>query len=103
MSKRQNPLATFRCRLYVAGAAINSAHAVANLQAICRAQLLNRLKFEVELVDVLADPERALEDGVIMTPTLIKLSPLPVRRIVGSLSDTATVLHALGIRAPFVT
>ena len=100
MSKRENPPAIFRCRLYIAGAAINSAHAVANLQAICRAQLSNRLKFEVELVDVFEEPKRALADGVIMTPTLIKLSPLPVRRIVGSLSDTATVLHALGLEAP---
>jgi circadian clock protein KaiB len=50
-------------------------------------------------VDVLREPMRALEDGVLMTPTLMVLSPRPVRRIVGTLSQTDTVLQVLGLKA----
>jgi circadian clock protein KaiB len=82
-------------RLYVAGDALNSAQALANLTALCRAQLPGR--HEIEVVDVFKDPQRALADGIFMTPTLIKLAPSPVRRIVGTLSQTQTVLQALGL------
>ena len=87
------PLFTFR--LYVAGDASNSAQARTNFSAICRAHLLDR--YEVEIVDVFRDPKRALADGIFMTPTLIKLTPAPVRRIVGTLSQVPTVLQALGM------
>lgn len=82
-------------RLYVAGDAQNSAQAIANLAAICRTHLTDR--HEIELVDVFLEPKRALADGILMTPTLIKLTPAPVRRIVGTLSQQAPVLHALGL------
>ena len=83
-------------RLYVAGDALNSAQAIANLTALCRAQLPGR--HEIEVVDVFKDPQRALADGIFMTPTLVKLAPPPpVRRIVGTLSRTQTVLPALGL------
>ena len=82
-------------RLYVAGDAPNSAQAITNLAAICRAHLPDR--HEIELVDVFLEPKRALADGILMTPTLIKLTPAPVRRIVGTLSQLAPVLHALGL------
>ena len=82
-------------RLYVAGDAQNSGEAIANLAAICRAHLPDR--HEIELVDVFLEPKRALADGILMTPTLIKLTPAPVRRIVGTLSQLAPVLHALGL------
>lgn len=85
----------FKFRLYVAGDTQNSAHAIANLNAICGMSLAGRYKTEV--VDVFHDPRRALADGIFMTPTLIKLSPAPVRRIVGTLTDTKTVLQALGL------
>lgn len=85
----------FKFRLYVAGDALNSAQARANLAALCRTQLAGR--HEIEVVDVFREPKRALEDGIFMTPTLIKLAPLPVRRIVGTLSQTQIVLQALGL------
>jgi circadian clock protein KaiB len=87
--------ATFRFRLYVAGDAQNSAQAFANLTALCRAHLPDR--YELEVVDVFREPKRALEDGIFMTPTLVKLAPSPVRRIVGTLSQTQPLLHALGL------
>lgn len=85
----------FRFRLYVADDALNSAQAQANLMALCRTYLAER--YEIDLVDVFKEPQRALIDGVFMTPTLIRLAPLPVRRIVGTLSQTDVVLRALDV------
>ena len=85
----------FKFRLYIAGDALNSAQAVANLTALCLAHLPDR--HEIEVVDVFREPKRALADAVFMTPTLVKLAPLPERTIVGTLSQTQTVLQALGL------
>jgi circadian clock protein KaiB len=94
MSRR----ALFKFRLYVAGDAQNSAQAVTNLNALCRAHLLDR--HDIEVVNVFREPKRALADGIYMTPTLVKLAPSPApRRIVGTLSQTQPVLQALGLEA----
>jgi circadian clock protein KaiB len=85
----------FRFRLYIADNTQNSAQAIANLTALCRTYLPGR--HEVEVVDVLREPKRALADGILMTPTLVRLAPLPVVRIVGTLSDPQPLLHALGL------
>jgi circadian clock protein KaiB len=82
-------------RLYIADSAPNSERAIANLAAICKQYLGD--KFELEIIDVLEYPERALADGILVTPSLTRLSPAPSRKIVGNLSDTNSVLHALGI------
>lgn len=84
-------------RLYIAGEAVNSAQALANLQALCRAHLAGRHRIEV--VDVFCEPGRALADGIFMTPTLLRLAPLPLRKIVGTLSDTSTLMQALDLPA----
>jgi circadian clock protein KaiB len=84
-----------RFRLYVVKDTQNSVQALANLTAICRAHLPNR--YEIEVVDLFKEPQRALADDVLMTPTLIILSMHPVRRIVGTLSDTEPLLQALGL------
>ena len=85
----------FKFRLYVAGDAPNSAQARANLHALCRAYLADW--HDIEIVDVLREPKRALGDRILMTPTLVKLSPSPAQRIVGTLSQTQPVLQALGL------
>lgn len=87
--------ALFKFRLYVAGDALNSAQALANLNALCRDHLVGR--HEIEVIDVFQEPERALADAIYLTPTLVKLAPLPMQTIVGTLSHTNTVLHALGL------
>ncbi len=84
-----------RFRLYVAGNALNSAQARANLSALCRNHLADR--HEIEVVDVYKEPKRALSDGIFLTPTLVRLSPAPVRRIVGTLSQLQPLLEALGL------
>ena len=82
-------------RLYVANETPNSARAVANLQSICQKHLPGHCK--IEMVDILQEPLRALSEEVLVTPTLVRLSPLPVRKILGDLSDRAAVLLALGL------
>ena len=84
-------------RLYIAGAAPNSVQAIANLEAICREHLKGGHKLEV--VDVLEHPRRAMADGVLVTPSLAKLFPLPAANVVGNLSDRAKVLSALGLKS----
>jgi circadian clock protein KaiB len=86
----------FRFRLYIADGTLNSGQAIANLRAICNRYLAGRHK--IELVDVFKEPDRAMEDRIFMTPTLVKLTPEPVERIVGTLSQTSLVLRALGLQ-----
>lgn len=84
-------------RLYVAGDAQNSVQALANLNALCRDHLAGQ--YTIEVVDVLREPKRALANSVFMTPTLVRFEPGPVRRIVGTLSETRTVLQVLGLES----
>jgi circadian clock protein KaiB len=83
-------------RLYVVSNAPNSLLAIANLAAICKEFLQGR--FKLEIVDVLKEPLRALADGIVVTPSLAKLSPSPATNIVGNLSDKSSVMRSLGIR-----
>jgi circadian clock protein KaiB len=83
--------------LYVAGKAPNSVKAIANLEAICRRHLKDGYKLEI--VDVCEHPLRALAEGVLVTPSLAKMSPSPASMVIGNLSDTGSVLAALGLRA----
>jgi circadian clock protein KaiB len=85
----------FKFRLYVSGDSSNSMQAIANLNAICVAYLKGHQ--DTEVIDVFLEPKRAVADGIFMTPTLIRLMPQPVRRIVGTLSNTQAVLDALGL------
>ena len=82
-------------RLYIANNAPNSVRAVANLAAICKEYMKDR--FRLEVIDVLEFPLRALSDGILVTPSLTKVSPLPAAKIVGNLSDKNSVLQALGL------
>lgn len=82
-------------RLYVAGNAPNSAQAVANLEAICQEHLNDA--HDLEIIDVLDNPQSAMAAGILVTPTLCKLDPLPATQVVGNLSDKPRVLLALGI------
>lgn len=82
-------------RLYVAGDGPNSAAARANLRRLLAS--CDPATYTLEIVDCLRQPMRALQEGVLVTPTLCRLSPAPARTIVGSLSDSARVLEALGL------
>ena len=84
-------------RLYVTGDAPNSLQAIANLTQLCETHLPDR--HEIEIVDVLKDPKRALTEAIYMTPTLVTDSPYPGHRIVGILSNTEPILQILGLGA----
>ena len=81
--------------LYITDSGPNSVRAVANLEAICKEHLKDN--FRLEIIDVLEYPLRALADGIVVTPSLAKLSPSPTATVVGNLSDKSGVLRALGI------
>ncbi|HUR58107.1 MAG TPA: circadian clock KaiB family protein [Opitutaceae bacterium] len=83
-------------RLYVAGQLPGSAEAEAMLRTLCAEQATKPPKLEV--VDLLQQPDRALQDGIMVTPTLVRLTPKPEVRILGFLSDLARVRSALGLR-----
>jgi circadian clock protein KaiB len=82
-------------RLYVAGESPNSVQARLNLRAALDASLQTEVNLEV--VDVLVHPERGLKDGILVTPTLIRLIPAPERRVIGNLRDRDALLAGLGI------
>ncbi|MBK8025484.1 MAG: circadian clock KaiB family protein [Chloroflexi bacterium] len=82
-------------RLYIAGGAPNSLRAQTNLRSLCAKYLPDR--HQIEVVDVLADPHRALNDRILVTPTLVKVSPLPGWQMAGDLSATDTILNLLGL------
>ncbi len=86
--------AKYKFRLYVSGDSPNSVQAQVNLIALCKTHLADR--YEIEVVDVRKEPMVALNETILMTPTLVKLSPAPVRKIVGSLSQMQAVLDIIG-------
>jgi circadian clock protein KaiB len=81
-------------RLYIAGNAPNSLIAIANVKAICDTHFA--ASHQLEVIDLTKEPLRGLADGIIVTPMLVKLSPAPVQRVIGNLSDTKEVLLMLG-------
>jgi circadian clock protein KaiB len=93
MAKVRTTRAGLVLRLYVAGDAPNSLMAIANIKAICDAHFAARHRLEI--VDMLKHPRRAMADGIIVTPTLLKLSPLPAQRVIGNLGDTTHLLLTL--------
>jgi circadian clock protein KaiB len=87
--------AVLKLRLYVAGMSPNSVRALTNLHALC-GERLDDDDWQLEVVDVFTDPMRAVEDKILVTPTLLRLTP-PVVQIVGDLSQRETVLAALDL------
>ena len=93
--ENSTPSDILQLRLYMAGNSPNSVRALKNIRAICQ-ELVPDDGWHLEVVDVFTDPLRAVEDKVLLTPTLLKLTP-PVVQIVGDLSQRETVLAALDL------
>ncbi len=93
---RPNDTSRLKLRLYTAGHSPNSLHAAASARAVCEQHFPEA--YDLEIVDMLEHPQRALADNIIVTPTLLKLMPLPTQRIVGGLSDTEQLLRLLADR-----
>lgn len=85
----------YRLRLFVAGTNRRSLRTIVNLRRICAVFLAGRV--DLEVVDIYQQPGLVEQDQVVAAPTLVKLWPPPLRRIVGDLSDEARVLRALDL------
>jgi circadian clock protein KaiB len=83
-------------RLYVAGQSPKSLRAFANLMQICEEHLDSR--YDVEIVDLLENPQLAAGDEIVAIPTLVRRLPSPMRKIIGDLSDSDRVLVGLQLR-----
>lgn len=89
------PAERYLLRLFVTGTTPRSAAAIQNIQAICEERLQGR--YDLEVVDIYQHPEMAKPEQVVVTPTLIKRLPLPVRRLIGDLSSEDRVLVGLDL------
>lgn len=89
-------MSKYLLRLYVTGETPRAAVAIANLRRICDEELQG--EYELEIIDVLVDPQLAEDEKILATPTLIKNLPLPLRRVIGDLSDTDKVLLGLDLQ-----
>jgi circadian clock protein KaiB len=83
-------------RLYVTGSTPRSARSIFNLRNFCEDRLLGR--YQLEVIDIYQQPELARAQQIIAAPTLIKSLPLPLRRLVGDLSDRERVLVGLDLK-----
>lgn len=83
----------YRLKLFITGHTLRSSRAITNLRRICEEEL--GTEYELLIIDVQEQPQLAEEYKILATPTLIKVFPLPVRRIIGDLSDTSQVLMGL--------
>ena len=91
-----DPDETWQLRLYVAGASPRCMTAYANLKRICEERLAGR--YDIELVDLLENPQRAVGDQILAIPTLVRKLPEPIKKIIGDLSNTERVLVGLDLR-----
>ena len=89
-------LSNYILTLYVTGNSPRTKIAIENLNRICSEDLSG--KYELEIVDVLENPQRAEDERILATPTLIKQLPPPLRRVIGDLSDKQKVLLGLEVR-----
>jgi circadian clock protein KaiB len=87
---------TWELRLYVAGQTAKSLQAFANLKRICQEHLDGR--YQIEIIDLIKNPELAKGDQIFALPTLVRKLPEPVRKIIGDLSNTERVLVGLDLR-----
>ena len=86
---------TFVLRLYIAGQTPKCMRAFSNLKRICEQYLTNR--YRIEMIDLLQDPALARSDQILAVPTLVRRVPVPVRKIIGDLSNTQRVLAGLDV------
>lgn len=99
MTAKKNALpfpTPYKLRLFVAGSTLRSQRAIENLRRVCDEHLAGQV--DLEVIDIYQQPELAGQYQVIAAPTLVKLLPLPVRRIIGDLSETGRVLRGLEVQ-----
>ena len=90
------PPAIWELRLYVTGQSPKCLLAAENLRRTCEKHLAGR--YNIEVVDLLENPRLAADDQILAVPTLVRMLPVPIRKIVGDLSDTDRLLVGLQLR-----
>ncbi|WP_395677589.1 circadian clock KaiB family protein, partial [Inquilinus sp.] len=85
----------YKLRLFVTGSTPRSIRAIENMRRICEENLKGQ--YDLEVIDVYENPEATRELQVVATPTLVKILPEPLRRIIGDLSDKERVLAGLNL------
>jgi circadian clock protein KaiB len=85
----------YRLRLFVTGTTPRSARAIQNIRAICEDNLKGR--YDLEVIDIYQHPEQIKPEQIVVTPTLVKELPLPLRKMIGDLSNKEQVLIGLDI------
>ena len=89
-------LAKYVLRLYVSGSTLKSSRAVENIKRVCEQHLKNR--YDLEVIDIYQQAELARNQQIVAAPTLIKQLPLPLRRLIGDMSNEEKVLVGLDLR-----
>jgi len=84
----------FTLRLFITGTTPRSVQAISNIKKLCEEHLTN---YDLEVIDIYQQPERAREDQIIAVPTLIKELPKPLRKFIGDMSDTGRILIGLNL------
>ena len=87
---------SWQLRLYVAGQTPKSMAAFANLKRICEEHLEG--KYQIEVIDLMVNPQLAMGDQILALPTLVRKLPEPIKKIIGDLSNTERVLVGLDVR-----
>src|SRR4051812_36401714 len=95
--KVARPRRNYVLRLYTSGTTPRSTRAIGNLHRICEGYLKGR--YQLDVIDLYQQPELAQSDNVIAVPTLVKELPAPRRKVIGDLSNEATVLSGLALSA----
>jgi circadian clock protein KaiB len=93
MQETKNLPNDYILKLYITGASPNSAKAISNIKKICEEHLQNGYKLEI--IDIYQQPGVARKEEIVALPLLVKSSPLPVKRLIGNMSDTKKVLKGL--------
>jgi circadian clock protein KaiB len=88
--------AKYVLRLYVTGMTPKSTQAIANVQKLCEKHLVGR--YELKVIDIYQQPTLAKGEQIIATPTLIKKLPLPLRKLIGDMSDTERFLVGIDLK-----
>jgi circadian clock protein KaiB len=95
-AKSKPATALWNLRLYIAGRTPKSMAAFENLKRICEEHLKG--KYQIEIVDLLVQPQLAKGDQILAVPTLVRRLPEPIKKIIGDLSNTERVLVGLDLR-----
>ena len=93
-----DPGELWELRLYVTGQSRNSVRAIENLRRVCEEN--NPGRYQIEVVDLLENPRLAVLDQILAVPTVVRKLPMPIKKIVGDLSDTDRLLVGLQVRTP---